>query len=474
SIFIIIIISFDAFFAFVYQSKITMFILSSIFETNLIEAKEAISQIVVVVVLILSVTGFLIIAAQRELKKCNISRKRSALILLIYFVVVIPPLAAVKTKKDIATLPALFEADPLLTVESSTKNIMPVFYGDLFTFGTYQYQMLQMKSFVHKERVLPKGIVFDSATVQPQKIYFIIGETARRDHFSLYGYPVKTTPFLDSLNQDRSVDFSYYKGVAPAPLTREALRIILSFASISDPKPFFEQKNIIELAREAGYETNWISNQDRVSVGDGYIGFVGSRSDYVSFRAITTQGKLDDLNLVDIVKKRYKPDKKQFFVIHLIGSHHLYEERYDDVDRQSIQGNDIVADFDRSIHHTDRVFREVYHLAQKDPSAVIYYFSDHGEIIGKGHAMGWLQDYLAPVFAISTDTTIVNTKPLIEKYVDRETSLINTSSTIYIMSEILGYKVPQNYVDMSIADGKFVLDKDFRPILFSKVKKAVE
>ncbi|NDW08815.1 sulfatase-like hydrolase/transferase [Dysgonomonas sp. 520] len=474
TIIFILIISLDAFFAFNYQTYITLFLLSSMLETDIVEAKETLGLFVISVVVILMVTSFLVFKSQQELRNRALSRRKSALILSIYIIIIIPFVGFVKLKSDDKT-DGLFKLNVVLTIEKSLKNITPVFYGDFLTFGAYQHEMWKLKDYVHTNRTLPEGISFEQTKKQPQKIYLIVGETARRDHYSLYGYPVKTTPFLDSLYHTKTVDFNFYQGVAPAPLTREAVKLVLSFASPTNVQTFFDYKNVVEIAKDAGYETNWISNQDKVGIGDGYVGSIGANADKRSFRDMMVEGQLEDLNLIKILKKWHKPNEKQFFVIHLVGSHHDYNTRYDEIDKNSIPGDDIVADYDRSIHHTDRVFREIYGVMKDDlSSSVIYYISDHGEVIGKGHAFGWQQDYRVPVFAISNNTDVVNTDSIIGKYVDQESQLINTSSSIYILSEILGYKIPQSAVDKSIVDGRYVLDKDFKPEMFVNIKAAEE
>lgn len=473
TILFIVILSFDAFFAFVYRSYLTIFILGSFFETDQVEAREALGQFAIVAVPIVLVTSLLVLLSQRELRKdTHVSRKLSLLVLLAYFLVVVPAVTYIKLKKD-ETAQNYISLDPLLTIEGTLKNILPVFYGDFSTFGIYQYRMWEMRSFIDHERSLPKGVTFDKEKPQPEKIYFIIGETARRDHMSLYGYSVKTTPFLDSLYQSQTLDFTFHRGVAPAPLTREALRIILSFASPVDGEPFYKEKNVVELAQDAGYTAYWISNQDKMALGDGYVGFVSSRSDFMSFRDRFNDGRLEDLNLVQLVSEKSEKGKKQIFFIHLVGSHSAYDQRYDDVDKQSIGGSGIVTDYDRSIHHTDRVFRAVYDLMKADPSAAILYFSDHGEVIGKGHAMGWQQDYIVPFLAMSNDSAVVNTSQIMDKYVDEE-SFINTSSAIYIISEMLGYKIDDQQVSKSKADGKYVLNRIYMPEKFSNIKAAEE
>lgn len=474
TIILILILSFDIFFAFVYKTYLTIFILGSFFETDRLEVHEALSKFVIIIVIIITATSFITICSQKELKQnSTVSRKTSLLILLSYFVVVVPAATYVKLKRDDISRNYI-SLDPLLTTESMLKTVIPVFYGDLSTFSIYQYRKMQLNTLLKQKRIVPEGIVADKEKKLPEKIYFIIGETARRDHMSLYGYSVKTTPFLDSLYQTQSVDFSFYKGIAPAPLTREALRIVLSFASPLDESPFYTAQSVVELAHNAGYASYWISNQDKISLGDGYIGYISSQTDFTSFRDRLHDGRLEDLNLLKLVSLKSEKSKKQIFFVNLIGSHSSYDQRFDSIDKKIIPEKGIVADYDRSILHTDRVLKGFYDLIQQDTSAVMLYFSDHGEVIGKGHSMGWLQDYTVPLLMISGDTSIVNSQEVINKYVDEDTNLINTSSIIYIMSEILGNKISNQLITKSKDDGKYVLNKVYLPEKFKDIKPCKE
>lgn len=469
TILLILIISFDLFFALIYETHITIFILGSILETDYIEGYEALSKFGIVALIIIVTVSFCTIFSQKELKKgLPVSIKTSLLILLLYFVTVIPTATYIKLKRDDVSQNYI-SLDPLLTTEAMLKTLIPVFYGDFSTFVIYAYKKNQINLFLKQKRVIPEGLVVDSTIKLPEKIYFIIGETARRDHMSLYGYPVKTTPFLDSLYQTKAVDFNFYNGIAPAPLTREALRIVLSFASPLDGKPFYTSQNVVELARNAGYTAYWISNQDKVSLGDGYIGYVSSEADFTSFRDRLKNGKLEDLNLLELVSMKSVNKEKQIFFVNLIGSHSSYDQRFDSIDERKIPGKNIVADYDRSILHTDRVLEGFFDLMRKDSSAVMIYFSDHGEVIGKGHSMGWKQDYIVPFLMMSNDTNIISNN-IINKYIDKETNLINTSSIIYIMSEILGYRVSDRLVKKSMNDGKYVLNKFYLPEEFEYIK----
>lgn len=83
--------------------------------------------------------------------------------------------------------------------------------------------------------------------------------------------------------------------------------------------------SIIDLAREAGFKTTWISNQSRFGIWDTPIGAIGSECDdqywlnqYIGTDVIT---KDYDTALIPYLRKVDPANRRQLIVIHLMGSH---------------------------------------------------------------------------------------------------------------------------------------------------------
>lgn len=452
-----VLISFDAYFAFVYKSIIGMGIMASIFETNTTEAKEALGTAAPMALLVLVATTALLFLSKRELKELNFSTKKTAVILLAYLILFIPGMLYRKLSVNEVWMGS-FKSHPLTTAQNIISAHFPIIYGDILTLTAYQNEMYQLRKYRTTERILPDGITLSGTDSIPDKIFIILGESSYRQHYSLYGYEVKTTPFLDSLANEPSADMKYYNGLAPATFTRDALRIILTFSNPSDKQPFFTNKNILDLAHKAGYETIWASNQSRVELDGSYIGLISSEATHAYF----PDEPYDDLNLVSYIERIYSKDKKQLFILHLVGSHLTYSTRYDDIDRKAITGDDKnhTVQYDRTIHHTDRVLRNAYHILQKDSSSVLYYFPDHGEIIGVGHGFMYpgLEQFDIPLITINN--SYKNIDNIVSKYINKDCGLINTTCAIYFLSETMGYTVSQENIEKTLSDGKQILHAD--------------
>jgi glucan phosphoethanolaminetransferase (alkaline phosphatase superfamily) len=468
------ILTFNAYFAFVLGSDISMDIMASIFETHMAEAVSMLKGGVLIgSLLALVLTIFLLCLSERELKRSEFSRKWAVAGLLAYLFLFLPFVCykriAYEYEED------LFMEFPIRVVQDKVNMYAPILYGNIATIAAYQDEMAQLRRFSGSDKKLPDGIILNDTLPVPGKIYLVIGESAYRKHLSLYGYPIKTTPFLDSLAQVVPPRMSFYDGIAAAPFTRNVLRIALSFASPADMTPFYEEKTLINLARDAGYETCWLSNQGASGIQDSYLGYLAAGTD----KAVFTQGGYlanDDSDLIPLLKKEYRPGRKQFFIIHLVGSHNNYSDRYDKRDAEAIpsSGSTLQTDYDRSIHHTDRVLREIYNVMQEDSTAVFFHFSDHGEILGKGHGpwKNGIAQYDIPLITINKNADRINT--VMEKYLEPGTRRINNSSTIYVLAEMMGYIIPQKYIDKSISDGRYVRHADQTYSPYSEIKEEPE
>ena len=466
-------LTFNAYFAFILKSDVSLEIMASIFETHLTEAASMLKGVWLPAIIGLVVSTLLLYLAEKELKESKISVKQSIGYLLIYLFLFLPFLCYKRIKW--MEEEELFKESPVRVIQDKVNLYAPILYGNILTIMAYQDEMSKLKEFTNQDnKTLPEGITLNDTIQTPQKIYLVIGESAYRRHLSLYGYPVKTTPFLDSLSIADTTQLKYYNGIAAAPFTRNALRIALSFASTRDLEPFYKNKTIIDLANDAGYETFWISNQGNSGIQDSYLGYLSASTK----KAIFTQGGYlanDDLELIPILREEHNNTNKQFFIIHLVGSHNNYIDRYDETDAIAISGdNTLKTHYDRSIHHTDRVLHKIYDIMQQDSTAVLYYFSDHGEIIGRGHGpwKNGVAQFDIPLVTIQRNSKDLNL--IVKKYLSPKTSLINNSSTTLILAEILGYHIPQKYTEQAIEDGKYVRHADQSYSLYSDVKEDIE
>jgi len=464
-----ILLSFNAYFAFVYKSTVTIGIMASVFETSISETISVFSDfyVLILAIILLSATSFLLLKSREELKSSKLTAIKTSILLAIYFIIILPGSFWFKANKD-SYFNKQYVVNKPLTIQLISKYCTPIIYCDIITAIVYKIDIAAIQKYATTVRNLPAGVDSNTDAETPEKIYLIIGESAYSKHMSLYGYNKITTPFFDSLKKDSLIDFKHYDAISPAALTRDAFRLILSFATPSNPKPFYDNKNIIELANDKEYETIWLSSQAKAGVFDSFIGNIAACASYSYF---SKENNADDFELYKYFKEKKKESKKQFFLINLIGSHLTYNTRYDKTDKQALSDDYPASDYDRSIHHTDRFLKGFYELIKQDSSFVFIYLSDHGEIVNKGH--GLLNEGAAqfeiPFVTINNSKTHLDS--IVNLYKNHEIRMINTSNLVYILSNIIGYNIDNDSIKKHISDGKYIFHSDMNTYLFENIKK---
>ena len=468
-------IALDLYFAVAYSESISMGIMASIIETNWVETKSVMSDPTTLITAITAilVTTSLTLLSVKELKHCTISIKSSLIILFAYLFLIVPIYFVYKITQN-KDVNENFRINKLYIIQELGSIVVPIIYGDILTFMAYRQEINTLNSYKTTKRDMPSGINKEKQRNTPEKIYLILGESSSRDYYSLYGYNQPTTPFLDSLNYSNLDGFKYYEAVAPASSTRESIKISLSFATPKEGKYFYEYYNLVEMAKLAGYETFWISNQILIGFFETYIGFISSCADYSFFDNDMNRCR-DDLNLVKVLNNKYENNKKQLFIIHLQGSHMRYSDKIDDIDREAIKDNTTFGDYARTIHHTDRVLKEIYKIARRDSSSIMYYFSDHAEVVGKGHGFvtkGGRQ-FEVPLVTISTPDFSKPLDSIVNKYKVKE-GFINNVNTIYILSEIMGYTIDESNIKKALNDSEYILHTNYKNYRYSDLEKGID
>ena len=104
-------------------------------------------------------------------------------------------------------------------------------------------------------------------------VVFITIDSARADHFGLYGYGKRTTPFLEAARADLAV---YFNANAPASWTRPAMTSIFTslypqqYDFFGDRYPQETVPLLSEILRNAGYHVIALSNNAYMSPSTGF------------------------------------------------------------------------------------------------------------------------------------------------------------------------------------------------------------
>lgn len=446
----------------------------SIMDTNPNEAASMAKDIWALAVPMFVFSLFLISMSVRELKKSPIPLKVSIIGLSIYVLLIFPYYMYSFIDQRHGIGPRQKE-NVLIYTEIASQRTAPILYGNIVTAINYSVERIKYRNFYNNEnKTLTKGITYPQDSIEnllPEKIYLIIGESATRHHLSAYGYYQPTTPYLDSIAKNDST-VTLYNGYSSATITRDAFRQFLTSSSPHNMDAFLDTKSLIDMANDIGYETVWLSPfSGMFRQHDGtFLQLLASGAQ--KYKYISTR---DDLEYIPVVKDLIIPNKKQLILMGLNGSHGAYKDGYDSIDAAHLPYNEELSqdvnDYNRTIHHTDRLIKEAHELMGEDQDAVLIYFSDHGEVVGKGHGMSYGRNQIEiPLFTINKSS--IDLDNLVKKYTYQQENkeAVNSLAFFYIISELLGYQVSQEGIEHAIEESKYVYFSDRTVQLASEMK----
>ncbi len=257
---------------------------------------------------------------------------------------------------------------------------------------TYLSEMASMEALLKKR----SKFQFDaSISGKPKKetFVFMIGETSRRDFYSLYGYERETNPQLSKLD-----NLAIFKDViSPANATVLSLMATLHLSTAEDDSLYYSTKSIVSLAKEAGYKTWWLSAQSRFGKHETNVSASGTDADVKKYiEEGRTLSRTFDTALLPFLDESLKDSKEQkFIVMHLYGSHISYSRRYPEdfalfdgsippnYEKHPVEVQQKVNEYGNSIAYTDLMVSQVIKSTdQLNTASCVIYTADHGEYLG--------------------------------------------------------------------------------------------
>lgn len=209
----------------------------------------------------------------------------------------------------------------------------------------------------------------------------VIGESQNKNYMSAYGYKRQTTPWLESIKNNSNVVFfsnAYSCHTHTVPVLTYALTAKNQYNEIDLAKAI----SVIEAAEAAGFDTVWLSNQVRYGFWDTpttVIAAEANQQQWINNNAgEITRTDYYDLKLVECLDK-VKYSGKMLIVIHLMGNHGSYGERYP-AEFNKFSGDKDVDDYDNSILYNDYVVENLYKKLSKLLNfKCMVYFADHAD-----------------------------------------------------------------------------------------------
>lgn len=256
---------------------------------------------------------------------------------------------------------------------------------------------IKMKYMIHQRNNLKVNDIVYNET-EEQIVIFILTDALRPDHMSLYGYSRETTPFMQQygfipFNDMYACETSTTRSVPCLLTSMDRKEYFLTYLT----KP-----SIFTIFKEAGFYTAFISAQSSISTSDAGQKVVADDADYNFFNVnFDVEYDTDLLPYFDNILNN--SSKNKLIVMQLNGSHWDYNIRFkpDDAKWKPLCENfaldcpveNLINSYDNTVLATDKLVKNIVERV-KDKNAVIYFSSDHGQLLGEGglrlHAQGRL------------------------------------------------------------------------------------
>ncbi|MEA3455385.1 MAG: phosphoethanolamine transferase, partial [Campylobacterota bacterium] len=357
-----------------FDTRMTMDILHTVFQSNSGESYDFISDFISwkYILLFVSITAIVGTLLYRQEKKETLEIEKSLLIFIIISFLSIS-----------------------ITQFSQLRLANFVIEG----FDRYSEELKLFREVQEKRKA---GEIKFSARkkAQGETYIVVIGESLHKKHMGIYGYLRDTTPLLSKMNDDEEL-MVFTNVYSNHHVTVPVLELSLTEANQYNKRNYYDSISIIELLKKADIETYWLTNQTIYGAWDNMVSVIASSSDNLvalnkSMGGENKTQKYDGI-LINEVKNilTKKTDKNRVVFVHLMGNHTSYDERYPK-DKYSVyneqlkQGefgstvskNNSIDYYDNSVVYNDYVVSSILKELQKEKGVSGFiYMSDHADDI---------------------------------------------------------------------------------------------
>ncbi len=290
-------------------------------------------------------------------------------------------------------------------VRSYANPIMPI-YSTIKLGENYVNELGHPDTFTlhatDAKRVAPTSSTTNSSAAKPKLMVFVVGETARADHFGLNGYTRNTTPLLSK----QSNLYSFKDAVSCGTSTAYSVPCMFSYANREnyDIDTAKYNENVLDTLSKQGVNVVW---RDNNSSSKG----VADRVTFEDYKTADTNPNCDvecrDIGMLDgfdkLVKSGSSPKetpKDTLILLHQMGNHGpAYYQRYpkkfetykpvcmtNELSKCDTQS--VINGYDNAILYTDYFLNNVIDTLktyEQDYDVVMVYMSDHGESLGENN-----------------------------------------------------------------------------------------
>ncbi|EPM1884221.1 phosphoethanolamine transferase, partial [Proteus mirabilis] len=262
-----------------------------------------------------------------------------------------------------------------VTIRSESKTQL---LAEYYLLNTPFYNAAALVRTFHENRQIKKitsekvNFNYDKVDQKTEIYILLIGESVRRDHLGIYGYPYDTTP---NLEKEKNNILLFKQAYSPAPVTILSVPISLSNINLTelyDKKHYAD--NIISLANHAGFKTYWLSNQGKGNPKTSVISVIANMAQHKKWNEFIGYDE-ELLPFLDNALNDNSSNKK-LIVLHTYGSHEPACNRFPSTYLKAFTQQEDDNCYDSSIAYTDKLISQIIEKIQDKPASILY-FSDH-------------------------------------------------------------------------------------------------
>jgi len=296
----------------------------------------------------------------------------------------------------------------------------------------------------------------------------ILGESAVRSHMGLYGYFRETTPRLQARADEL---FRFEEVISSHSATIASIRDMFTFCSYEDQTGFYNRGTLLQYIRKAGFDTGWVSNQCASGYNENFAAMLARSCDKYWFVNPSQHYSFRHYDAEVIAPLRQflarTGNPRKFVVVHLMGQHFGFENRYPPEYARFTSHNDLkgargaldqINAYDNATCYNDHVVDTIIELVkQHGAHASVLYLADHGidlfEYNDTASQSEW--DGTPPMFQIPfvlwlSEAFRTSRPDLVALLPDFLKRRFMTDDLIYSLPDLLGFSFPSHDAARSI------------------------
>ncbi|GAB3445945.1 phosphoethanolamine transferase [Massilia solisilvae] len=357
-------------------------------------------------------------------------------------------------------------------------NVRPIFpLGRFISLGEFCRENTYLRH-AEQQRALFRYHARQLHPPAARQIYvLVIGETARADRFVLNGYTRGLPSFL--ARQENVIPL--HDIITPFTYTNLSVPTMLT-PPLPQEQGRDRARSLVSAFREAGFKTYWISNQQPIGMRETEVSHFSREADEVVFmnlsiRTMHMDGLYDEHLIEPLAKFLARHEQKQFFVLHMLGSHDSYQRRYPpafDILQPSLRSqhdpdhhdrrNKLAVEnsYDNAMHYTDYVLARIIEtVGRQDAVSALVYAADHGETLfdgdcgRSGHGSSGRQEFPVAAMAWVSHQYKAQWPARVERLVKNASAPITTEAILPTMLDLAAIDTTQLDQSRSLASAAF-------------------